>query len=130
MTTEDKLKQLILNEYGSVRKFTQKFNLPYATVASIFSKTIQQTSVSTLIKVCSALGISADELINGNIVYLDTNPAPVKVEDLVVQFKNQLFNINITLNDKPLDSTTAARIATYMDVLMEAEKKNKQNVEE
>ena len=124
MTTENKLKQLILSHYKSVREFSIEAKMPYSTVASIFSKGIDKTSITTMIKICSNLGISLDELLEGNIVFLNEQSKTIKVEDLVFSFKNQLLNCELTLADKPIDQATAVRIATYMDALIEAEKKN------
>ena len=124
MSTEDKLKQLILSKYRSVREFTLDNNLPYSTVASLFTRGISNASITTVIKICQALCISADELSEGNIVFISEQTKPTKLEDLVFSFKNQILTGNLTINDKVMDKATAARLATYMDALLEAEKKN------
>lgn len=124
MTTEQKLKQLILSEYKSVREFAFQAKMPYSTVASIFTKGIDKTSITTMIKICNKLNISIDELLNGQIVYLDQQPKKQAVEDLVIQFKNQLMNVEMTFNDKPLDQATAARLSAYLDAIITAEKKS------
>ena len=126
MTTEQKLKNLILSKYKSVRDFSIEAKMPCSTVASIFSKGIDKTSITTMIKICNKLGISLDELLNGQIVFLDQQPKTTSVEDLVIQFKDQLINVEMTLDDKPLDSATAARLAAYLDAIVEAEKKSNQ----
>ena len=122
MTTEQKLKQLILSEYKSVREFAFQAKMPYSTVASIFTKGIDKTSITTMIKICNKLNISIDELLNGQIVFNDSIPQKQSVEDLVIQFKNQLLNVELTLNNKPMDHATAARIASYLDAIVTAEK--------
>lgn len=125
MTTEDKLKQLILSEYRSVREFTMKFGIPYSTMATIWQKGIKQTSISTMIKVCQALGISTDELIAGRITFVDEKPEPTKVEDVIIQTKHILLNTeHLTLNGKEIDEATILRLTTYMDALIDAEKRN------
>lgn len=125
MTTEEKLKQLILSEYRSVREFTLKFNIPYSTVATIFNKGIKKTSITTMIKVCQALGISTDELIAGRITFVDKKPEPTKVEDIIIQTKHILANTeHLTLNDKEIDEATILRLTTYMDAIIDAEKRN------
>lgn len=125
MTTEEKLKQLILSQYRSVREFTQKYDIPYSTMATIWKKGIKQTSITTMIKVCQALGISTDELIAGRITFVDEKPEPTKVEDIIVQTKHLLLNTEcLTLGDKPCDEATLQRLTNYLDVLVDAEKRN------
>lgn len=68
MTIEEKLKDLILTEYKSVRKFVQYADVPYSTVDTILKKGIANASVTNVIKICKALDISADELANNRIV--------------------------------------------------------------
>lgn len=125
MTTEDKLKNLILSKYGSVRKFTQQYDLPYSTVATLFSRGIKNTSVATLIKVCQILGISADELLAGRITYINGKTEPTRIEDYIMHLQHQLQNTeNLTLNDQPVDDASIDSIIKSLDILIEIEKKN------
>lgn len=68
-TSEDKLKNLILGKYKSIREFTTIVEMPYSTVDSIFKRGIRKASVDNLIKICEELGISADALVDGRIEY-------------------------------------------------------------
>lgn len=68
MTTEEKLKDLILSRYKSIREFTLEIDFPYTTLDSIFKRGINNSSVSNVIKICKALHISADALAKGEIV--------------------------------------------------------------
>ena len=124
MTTEDKLKQLILSKYKSVREFTQLYDIPYSTMATIFKKGIKQTSITTMIKVCQALGISTDELIAGRITYVNKQPEPVKVEDYILQLQLNLQNTeNLTLNDQPVDEDQINSLVKSLDLIIEIEKR-------
>ncbi len=124
MTTEDKLKQLILSKYKSVREFTQIYEIPYSTMATIFKKGIKQTSITTMIKVCQALGISTDELIAGRITYVGKQPEPTRIEDYIVQLQHQLQNTeNLTLNDKPVDESQINSLVKSLEVIIEIEKR-------
>ena len=124
MNTEAKLKQLILDKYGSVRKFTQENNLPYSTVATLFSRGIHKTSVTTLITICNILGISADELLAGRITYVNKQPEPVKVEDYILQLQLNLQNTeNLTLNDQPVDEDQINSLVKSLDLIIEIEKR-------
>ena len=54
---EDKLKQLILSRYSSVKSFAEENGMPYSTVRSILERGIMNANVENAIKICSALGI-------------------------------------------------------------------------
>ena len=71
MTGEEKLREIILTRYGSVREFSIKYDIPYSTLSSVFRRGIANAGISTIIKICDALHISADELAIGNIVDKD-----------------------------------------------------------
>ena len=73
MTIEEKLKNYILSKHNSVREFTIQADIPYTTLASVFNRGIGNSSVNTVIKICRALNISADELADGNIIPYNKN---------------------------------------------------------
>ena len=62
---EDKLKNLIIDKYGSVRQFSFKIDIPYTTVDSILKRGIDNSNVGNVIKICKALDISIDSLLDG-----------------------------------------------------------------
>ena len=68
MSIEEKLKDLILSRYKSIREFTLEIDLPYTTLDSLFRRGINNSSVSNVLKVCKALHISGDALAQGKIV--------------------------------------------------------------
>ncbi len=67
MSIEQKLKDLILSNYSSVREFSRMIDMPYSTLDSIFKRGIENASVSNIIRICTELSISVDELAHGNI---------------------------------------------------------------
>lgn len=67
MTTEEMLKNIIKERYGSVREFTTIIDMPYTTLDSIFKRGIGNSSVANVTKICKALHISTDALIDGEI---------------------------------------------------------------
>ena len=67
MPVEQALKGLILQRYKSVRAFSEHTGIPYSTIDSIFKRGIEHSSVSTILKICRALGIDADALGDGKI---------------------------------------------------------------
>ncbi len=63
---EEKIKELIIEKYGSVRQFALKIDIPYTTIDSILKRGIDNSNVSNVIKMCKALGLSVDKSIESN----------------------------------------------------------------
>lgn len=88
---EEKIKKLIIDRYGSIRKFASKINIPYTTIDSILKRGIDNSNVRNVLKMCRALGISADKSIESNelISNLDFDNAsyikPVVDDDNIVK---------------------------------------------
>lgn len=62
MTREDFLKDLIIKQFGSIRKFSEHIGVPSSTITSMLSRGVGGTSVDTVIRVCKELGITVEEL--------------------------------------------------------------------
>ena len=131
MTIEDKLKDLILKRYHSIREFTISIDMPYTTMDSIFRRGIGNSSVTNVIKICKALGISADGLADGEIVPVKKHTATllndtIEVKDILDDTKDILTHSGfITLDGKPLNKTDIESIIDAMDVGVEIAKRKK-----
>ena len=68
MNTEELLKNLIIEKAGSVNRFAQEIGIAQSTLVSVFSRGVNKSNINTIIKICQALEISADALIDGRIV--------------------------------------------------------------
>lgn len=77
MSIEEKLKDLILSRYKSIREFTLEIDLPYTTLDSLFRRGINNSSLSNVLKVCKALHISGDALAQGKIVPIQDQGEPL-----------------------------------------------------
>lgn len=132
MNTEEKLKELILKRYHSIREFTIAIDMPYTTMDSIFRRGIGNSSVTNVIKICKALGISADALADGEIIPVKTRPiTPIndrfEIKEILEDTKEILNHCGfITLDGKPISKSGIESIIDAMDVGVEiAKKKNK-----
>ena len=74
MSIEEKLREEILSKYKSVLEFTESIGMPYGTIQSIFKRGINNSSITNIIKICVALGISTDELAKGRNVPAESVP--------------------------------------------------------
>lgn len=95
-TIETELKNIILSKYKSLLSFTKTINLPYSTLDSVFKRGVNNTSVTTIIKICKALGISADKLAQGEIVYNDDLPQPNNNNLVITDEQGQQLRYELT----------------------------------
>jgi len=62
MTREDKLRNLILDKYISLRQFSIEADIPYSSLMTLLSRGIGGASFDTVVKICKALEIDPREL--------------------------------------------------------------------
>lgn len=116
MTIEDKLKNLILEQYTSVREFTIKIDMAYSTLDSIFKRGIQNATLTNVLKICKGLHISVDALANGDIEYqVLSMDDEHELIDIIINLRCKLLSDKeLTFNNKPADQDT---IQTILDTL-------------
>ena len=125
ITVEEKLRNLILSQYQSIREFTISAGIANSTFDSMMRRGIQNSNISSVIKVCNALHISADALADGEIVSVtivkaDTiTPAPLQIENAVKDFKAQLLSHDFTLEGKTLNLETITEFIRFIDLGMD-----------
>ena len=106
MTIEEELKALIIKKSGSVNKFSHDNGLSTSTVATLFTRGVNKTNINTIIKICQALQISADELSNGRITYLSEVAHPlIEFEKLDPDNQKRLLAYYQALLDSQEDKT-------------------------
>lgn len=131
MTIEEKLKDLIRKRYYSVREFTIAIDMPYSTLDSIFKRGIGNSSVTNVIKICKALGISADALADGEIKPINDRTTRsindrIEVKEVLEDTKDILTHSDfVTLDGKLLSDNSIRSIIDAMDVGIEIVKRKK-----
>ena len=125
MTTEDRLRNYILNKYRSLREFSQKIDMPYSTINTIMKRGIDNSSVNNIIRICQALNISTDDLVNGKIVpVMEYHSGTVRIEDIMEETKQKLLNADhLTIGDRPADETDITAILNSFEIVLEMQKK-------
>ena len=92
MSVEEKLKDLIVKRYGTVSAFSKEIGMSQSTLATIMSRGINKASITSIIKICTALQISADELSNGKIVPIKEKSSDhifiSEITDMIEYMKN------------------------------------------
>ena len=135
MTTEEKLKDLILSRYKSIREFTMMIDIPYTTIDSIFRRGVDNSSVSNVIKICKALRISADALADGKIVPVamkqlpvETAEDPTDIDDILADTKARLIHFeDLTLDGQPVNDETVIAITQGIEISLELAKRHNKN---
>ena len=87
MTIEEKLKSLIIEKYGNMVNFCKEIDMANSTLATIMKSGVHKANITSIIKICKALGISADELANDRIV-------PVNENNPVMEYARKLSNLS------------------------------------
>ncbi len=62
MTREQKLRNLILDKYNSLRQFAMEADIPYSTLMTLLSRDIGGASFDVVMKICKKLEIDPLEL--------------------------------------------------------------------
>ena len=97
MTIENQLRELILLNYGSLREFTFNIGLPYSTLSTILKNGIMTANISNVVKICDALNIKINELVEGRLVENIPGEKLLDVEKIKapgVKIKGQILDEN------------------------------------
>lgn len=85
---EEQLKNIIVEKFGSVRQFAFKIDIPYTTVDSILKRGIDNSNVGNVIKMCKALEISIDNLLDNHEIISNlalNNIVPTDIDNNVIK---------------------------------------------
>lgn len=77
--TEIKLKELIIERYGSLKKFCEKIDMPWTTLDSILKRGVANSNITNVMKITKELGLDTESLATGTIqdsIYRD-EPATI-----------------------------------------------------
>lgn len=66
MNREQKLRNLILDRYTSLRRFSIEADIPYSTLMTLLSRDIGGASFDVVIKICKKLQIDPMEIYSDN----------------------------------------------------------------
>ena len=64
---ESNLKALIIQEYGSLKKFTEIIDMPWTTLDSILKRGVANSNITNVLKITHELGLDAEALVDGKI---------------------------------------------------------------
>lgn len=135
MTREEYLKFLIESKYKSVRAFSIQADIPYTTVRTILENGVGNARVDNIIKICSFLGISPEQLssdfkVNETVADImslsiqlksirqkkvyDFAETQLEEQNKVVEFPKQIINGRSTAAGQPIDGAAEDSCSTTM----------------
>lgn len=127
MTIENQLRELILLKYGSLREFTFNIGLPYSTLSTILKNGIMTANISNVVKICNALSIKIDELVEGRLVENIPGEKLLDVEKIFNQTKINIQYPNVKINGQKLDKNTQKLLIFSIDLTYQLALKMHQN---
>lgn len=74
---ESQLKEMIINNYGSLKKFTETINMPWTTLDSILKRGVANSNITNVLKITHELGVDAEKLVEGKIIKSHEKPATI-----------------------------------------------------
>lgn len=71
---EANLKALIIQKYGSLKKFTETIDMPWTTLDSILKRGVANSNITNVLKITRELGLDAEKLVDGEIYKASVEP--------------------------------------------------------
>ncbi|MBO5199551.1 MAG: XRE family transcriptional regulator [Lachnospiraceae bacterium] len=65
---ETTIKSMLIQKYGSLKKFTESADMPWTTLDSVLKRGINNSNIANVIKICEGLNIDCESLYYGKIV--------------------------------------------------------------
>lgn len=129
MSIEEKLRNIILERYGTMKEFAFKVEIANSTLSSIMDRGVNKANIGNIIKICKELDISADELAQGRIVpnnkALPELPHMTDIEDIIKCVKNNISTYsNITIDGELLSENEILSVLDALDLCVEFIKRN------
>lgn len=66
--TENRIREMIITEYGSLKKFCEIIDMPWTTLDSILKRGIANSNITNVMKITKELGIDTESLASGLII--------------------------------------------------------------
>lgn len=78
--TENRIKEIIINRYGSLKKFCEIIDMPWTTLDSILKRGFANSNITNVMKISHELKVDTESLASGKIVECTEIPETEKGE--------------------------------------------------
>ena len=68
---EANIKSLIIERYGSLKKFSETIDMPWTTLDSILKRGMANSNITNVLKITRELGLDAEKIVDGEIIFSD-----------------------------------------------------------
>lgn len=118
MTVEEKLKKLILEQYRTMDSFCKAIQLPNSTLTGILKNGIGHASLSSIRKICQALGLRSDKLAEGQIIADASGEKETDLGLVHIQL-NGIIDQPISIDGRPLTDQERQTIKDSIEIAIE-----------
>lgn len=103
---EMELKEIIINRYGSLKKFCEIIDMPWTTLDSILKRGVANSNITNVMKITKELKIDTESLASGIIVdsFQKTN-------------EPQTIAAHSSINTSDLTEEEATDVANYIEFI-------------
>ena len=113
--TEIRIKEIIIEKYGSIKKFCETINMPWTTLDSILKRGIANSNITNVLKITKELNINAELLVDGIIKPLSENE--------LVNYQDRLQTIAAHKDGNNFTQEELEKIEEYKKLLLAARPK-------
>lgn len=93
-TTENRIKEMIINRYGSLKKFCEIINMPWTTLDSILKRGFSNSNITNVMKISHELKVDTESLASGKIVNsVERTEAGIQETPKILKYYDILNNI-------------------------------------
>lgn len=82
--TEIRIREMIIERYGSLKKFCDTIDMPWTTLDSILKRGIAHSNITNVMKITKELGVDTESLASGEII--PAYKKPLQVQTLAAHF--------------------------------------------
>lgn len=125
MTIEEKVRDLIIRRYGTMKAFAEYAGIKYTTLAAIMKRGFMNSTIDNVFTLCNALNISVDALIKGQIITLPEEDLPKEQQanDLPDLMEAYIYHIqkthDCTLDEEPLSVAEFEYFSKNIDMVFD-----------
>ena len=106
-TTENRIKEIIINRYGSLKKFCEIIDMPWTTLDSILKRGFANSNITNVMKISHELKVDTESLASGRIVdFVEREVVERKDNPKIIQYYDQLNDIGKHEAEKRVEELT------------------------
>ncbi len=76
---EATIRKIIIDRYGSLKKFCEIIDMPWTTLDSILKRGIANSNITNVMKITKELNVDTESLVSGVIIAARQTPEPPQV---------------------------------------------------